>query len=459
LTTVNRIEDQQLWSRRRAGVLLHPTSLPGPESSGVFGADARRFIDLIAAAGFTVWQVLPVGPVDASRSPYLLKSANAGDPGLIDPAAANFPTNDEYHAFYDENRSWVTPYALFMALREQFDAAPWWEWPAGVRDHDPHAMATALEDLREPMRAVIVEQILFERQWNALKQYAHDRGVLIVGDLPFYVDHDSVEVWWHRNLFKLAADGQPDFVAGVPPDYFSADGQCWGNPVYDWNSMQREGFRWWCDRIEQQLRRFDAIRIDHFRALQACWEIPADSPTAREGEWVPVPGDKLLTTLRDRLPNLPLFAEDLGTITPEVRALRDEFDLPGMLVLQFAFDGMPDNPYLPANHTERSVVYTGTHDNDTTVGWYRSLDDATGAVLRATLDDADDMPAALIRAAFKSSAMLAVVPMQDLLELGSEARMNVPGTDNGNWSWRFEWSQIPAGFAERNRALTDEFRR
>jgi 4-alpha-glucanotransferase len=289
------------------------------------------------------------------------------------------------------------------------------------------------------MRRIIAEQIIFARQWNDLKRYAHDRGVLIVGDLPFYVDHDSVEVWWHRKLFKLGDSGKPDLVAGVPPDYFS------------------EG--WWCDRIEHQLQRFDAIRIDHFRALQACWEIPADAPTARDGRWEPVPGDELLTTLQNRFGDLPLFAEDLGTITPEVRALRDEFDLPGMVVLQFGFDGMADNPYLPENHVERSVVYTGTHDNDTTVGWFAGLDERDRAVLADKLADAEDMPAALIRAAYASPARLAVIPMQDLLGLGTEARMNVPGTENGNWQWRFEWPDVPADFAERCSELANAFDR
>ncbi|MBT8443347.1 MAG: 4-alpha-glucanotransferase [Gammaproteobacteria bacterium] len=445
-----------MWSRRRAGVLLHPTSLPGPGRFGVLGEDARRFIDLIADAGFTVWQVLPVGPVDSSLSPYLLKSVNAGNPELIDPQEAHFPTKDEFRAFYDANHAWVTPYALFMALRERFDDAPWWEWPTGLEAHEPHSLSAMVEELGDAMRSIIAEQIVFERQWNDLKRYAHERGILIVGDLPFYVDRDSVEVWWHRELFKLDETGRPELVAGVPPDYFSEDGQRWGNPVYEWDAMRAGDYRWWCDRIEHQLQRFDAIRIDHFRALQACWEIPADSPTAREGHWEPVPGDKLLQALNERFGDLPLFAEDLGTITPEVHALRDEFGLPGMLVLQFGFDGMPDNPYLPENHVENAVVYTGTHDNDTTVGWFRSLDHRTREVLGDKLENAQDMPAALIRAAYASPTRLAILPMQDLLSLGTAARMNVPGTENGNWQWRFEWADVPGDFAERFGALAAE---
>jgi len=449
LTSNNQPEVQQPWSRRRAGVLLHPTSLPGPGRFGVLGSDARRFVDLIADAGFTAWQMLPVGPVDATRSPYLMKSVNAGNPELIDAVHAYFPKKTEFRAFYDANHAWATAYALFMALRERFDDAPWWEWPEGLRDHDPHDLAAALDELKEPMRQVIAGQIIFDRQWRELQDHAHARGVLIIGDLPFYVDHDSVETWWHRKLFKLNDSGQPDVVAGVPPDYFSEDGQRWGNPVYDWAGMQADGFQWWCERIAHQLHRFDAIRIDHFRALEACWEIPAESETARDGHWEPVPGTDLLTALRAQFPQLPLFAEDLGTITLEVRALRDDFDLPGMLVLQFAFDGMRDNPYRPENHVEHAVVYTGTHDNDTTVGWYESLDEGMRDNVRASLGADSPMPDALISAALASPAQLAVVPMQDLLGLGADSRMNIPGTAEGNWRWRFDWDDVPADFAAR----------
>jgi 4-alpha-glucanotransferase len=442
-----------LWSQRRAGVLLHPSSLPGPNQCGVLGDDARRFIDLIAAAGFSVWQVLPLGPVDASHSPYLLKSVNAGNPELIDRARFSAPTAEGLRNFCEANRSWLNAYALFVALRERYAGAPWWEWPADLRNLDADAIAAARAELREPMRGVIFEQFLFDHQWSDLRSYAQQRGVQIVGDLPFYVDYDSVEVWWHRSLFKLNSNDQPEVVAGVPPDYFSEDGQRWGNPVYDWDVMRTDGFRWWRERIAHQLQRFDALRIDHFRALESCWEIPADSPTARAGSWVPVPGDELLTALSVQFPDLPLFAEDLGTITPPVHALREKFGLPGMLVLQFGFDGTADNPYLPANHSARSVVYTGTHDNDTTRGWFDSLDEPARQAVRTHIENADDMPDALIRTAYASPAQLAVMPMQDLLGLGTEARLNVPGTASGNWEWRFDWAEVPADFAERFGAL------
>ena len=293
MTTHSGIQHPQLWSQRRAGVLLHPTSLPGAGRCGVLGEDARRFIDLIASAGFTVWQVLPLGPVDASRSPYLLTSVHAGNPELLDPGRSQAPTATESDAFYAANHRWLKPYALFMSLRERYDGRPWWEWPRDLREHDPRAITKALEALGEPLRRIIAEQAIFERQWRDLRKYAQARGVLIVGDLPFYVDHDSVEAWWHRGLFKLDASGQPNFVAGVPPDYFSEDGQRWGNPVYDWNNMRSDGFRWWCDRIANQLQRFDAIRIDHFRAFEARMNVPGTTAGNWRWrfDWADIPAD------------------------------------------------------------------------------------------------------------------------------------------------------------------------
>jgi 4-alpha-glucanotransferase len=310
---------------------------------------------------------------------------------------------------------------------------------------------------RTAVRALLFEQYLFELQWTELKRYANERGVLLFGDLPFYVDRNSVEVWWDRELFSLDASGEPLGVAGVPPDYFNADGQLWGNPLYDWDAMERDGFRWWVERMRCQLAGFDLLRIDHFRALESYWDVPAGAQTARHGQWRKGRGDALLGVLREQLGDTPLVAEDLGMITDEVRELRDRFELPGMVVLQFAFDGTPDNPHLPRHHRRRAVVYTGTHDNDTTVGWYASLD----ARSRATVDDAlgvgptPAMPEALIDAAYASNAALAIVPMQDLLARDSGARMNTPGTAVGNWRWRFAWSDVPASLAAecRERAL------
>jgi 4-alpha-glucanotransferase len=468
-------------NRRRAGVLLHPTSLPGPGTAGVLGADAFRFVDFLADAGFTVWQTLPLGPVDQTLSPYQMKSAHAGNPALIDPGSlagkdaapaagraaapswlpeayqrfrdsAGATQRSAFDAFVQDNRSWLLPYSLFEHFRRQFDSVPWWQWPAPMRDRAAHALTAALASGRDELRSIAFEQYLFAEQWRQLKRYANDRGVLLFGDLPFYMDLDSVDVWWHRKLFRVSAEGLPEAVAGVPPDYFNAEGQLWGNPLYAWEAMQKDGFRWWVDRIRGQLGRFDLLRLDHFRALESYWEVPAGATTARDGRWQPAPGAALLETLQRELGSMPLVAEDLGTITPAVRALRDEFRLPGMLVLQFAFDGTPDNPYLPDNHVENAVVYTGTHDNDTALGWYRSLDAYTRSAVDGRLASTPgDMPGALIRAAYSSRARLAMLPMQDLLQLGSEARMNTPGTPNGNWTWRFGWQQLDEHLAARCR--------
>ncbi len=466
--------------RRRAGVLLHPTSLPGTGSHGVLGEEARRFVDFLATAGFSLWQTLPLAPVDHSLSPYQMRSAHAGNPELIDSAdlvahgwlAAEHAGADTatrlaraYRAFRDqatageraafdnfvqENRGWLLPYALFEHYRRESGLKPWWEWPEAVRNREPRLLTATLAQGRDSLRSIAFEQYLFARQWQRVRDYANSRGIALFGDTPFYVDLNSVEVWWHRKLFRVNGSGRPEAVAGVPPDYFNSNGQLWGNPLYDWEAMRADGFRWWIDRVRGQLRHFDLVRLDHFRALEAYWEVPAAAATARDGRWRPAPGAELLGTLERDLGELPLVAEDLGTITPAVRELRDEFNLPGMLVLQFAFDGSPQNPYLPANHVENAVVYTGTHDNDTTLGWYQGLDAGTRARVDACLASTPgDMPGALIRAAYASPARLAVVPMQDLLGLGSEARMNYPGTVAGNWRWGFRWEQVDEQLAER----------
>ncbi len=464
---------------RRAGVLLHPTSLPGSTPTGTLGSDARRFVDWLAAGGFTVWQTLPLGPADAYGSPYCLRSAYAGDVRLLDPAEvaatpdlppglsldgidreralpyrdfASLASAEQRRAFarfVRRHRRWLLPYGLFELASRRFDGAPWWQWPTAFRNRHLPTLLEQLAEEREPFRAILFEQYLFDLQWTALKRYANERGVRLFGDLPFYVDGNSVEVWWDRALFQLGPSGEPLAVAGVPPDYFNADGQLWGNPLYDWEAMERSGFRWWLTRLSGQLERFDLIRIDHFRALESYWEVPAGAPTARTGEWRRGRGDALLTALRAKLGEIPLVAEDLGVITDEVRALRDRFDLPGMVVLQFAFDGSPDNPHLPQHHRTNAVVYTGTHDNDTTVGWYRSLDANARGVVDGILggSGAPAIPDALIDAAYDSRAALAVIPMQDLLALDSDSRMNTPGTVAGNWRWRFSWEQVPESLA------------
>jgi 4-alpha-glucanotransferase len=462
---------------RRAGVLLHPTSLPGPGSQGALGPDARRFVDWLVAGGFTVWQTLPLGVPDAYGSPYCLRSAYAGDPRFIagedladfevlpagldggkdrDARYASFMALASpaqlraFAVFVRARRRWLLPYGVFETLSARFGQAPWWQWPAEYRGRDAAALRATLAGEREAVRAFAFEQYLFELQWTALKSYANERGVLLFGDLPFYVDRNSVEVWWDPQLFALDAHGEPLEVAGVPPDYFNADGQLWGNPLYDWEAMERSGFRWWLERMRAQLERFDLVRIDHFRALESYWAVPAGAPTARSGLWRQGRGDKLLGALRSELGAMPLVAEDLGLITDEVRALRDRFELPGMVVLHFAFDGTADNPHLPSHHVRNSVVYTGTHDNDTTVGWYASLDTHSRGVVQAMLGvgPAPQVPEFLVDAAYASIAALAVVPMQDLLARDSGARMNTPGSVIGNWRWRFEWEDVPEALAQ-----------
>lgn len=463
----------EVLARRRAGVLLHPTSLPGPGRSGSLGDDAFRFVDFLCDGGFTVWQTLPLGPADAYGSPYRLQSTYAGDPRLIDaprlslheelPRGTDFEavhdspliaydafcataTPDQrraFAAFVRRDRKWLLPYVLFELCRRRFGGAPWWEWPRGYRRHPSRDAISLLASDRQQFRAIAFRQYLFELQWSALKSYANARGVFLFGDLPFYLDLNSADVWWEPHLFRLDGDDRPTAVAGVPPDYFNEDGQLWGNPLYDWDAHQRAGFDWWIRRFELQLARFDLLRIDHFRALESFWEVPTEAATARDGQWRQAPGAALLGALRERLGDVPLVAEDLGLITDEVRALRDRFDLPGMVVLQFAFDGLPDNPHEPERHTRNAVVYTGTHDNNTTVGWLAGADPDTRHRVERRFGHADARVADdLIEAAYASPAQLAVIPLQDLLGLGAAARMNTPGTIEGNWAWRFEWSDV-----------------
>lgn len=466
-----------LFSQRRAGVLLHPSSLPShhPGRCGDIGSEAHRFLAFLAAAGFSVWQMLPIGPTHGDGSPYQSLSVHAGNSELISlndlyergllqldesylpradalrAAAQRFAQRihtdaalaQRYSSFCADNAAWLEDYALFVAAREARNQCAWFDWEIPLRDRAADALA--LERAREALRiaAVQFEQFIFFEQWRSLREEAQHLGIALFGDLPIFVAHDSADVWAQPQLFQLDGNGQPLAVAGVPPDYFSATGQRWGNPLYAWERMAENNFAWWRSRIASQLRYFDILRIDHFRGFEAYWEIPANCPTAMDGRWVPAPGQALLHALFAEFPELPLVAENLGTITPEVEALRAEFALPGMLILQFAFDSGAGNPYLPHRHTASEVVYTGTHDNDTTLGWYRQLD----AGLRARVDDylgfpGEPMPRPLIRAAFASVAALAMIPMQDLLELDSAHRMNVPGTIEGNWRWQFDWSQL-----------------
>ena len=491
------------FARRRAGLLLHLASLPGPGPVGTLGPEAHRFLELLAGAGQTVWQMLPVGPTHADGSPYQCLSDHAGNPAFLDPrplAEAGWLRPEEagpgflerawegfrhragpedlaaWEAFRVAEGWWLEDYALFMALREAQGGRPWWEWPEPLRRREPGALERSRGELAEALERRRFEQFLFHRQWEALRAAARSRGILLFGDLPVFVAHDSVEAWTRPELFKLDAEGRPEVVAGVPPDYFSATGQRWGNPVYRWEALAAEGYRWWIRRLESQLRRFDLVRIDHFRGFEACWEIPAHEPTAQAGRWVPGPGDALFEALERHLlqrgpgggagrgGRLPVVAEDLGLVTPEVEALRRRHGLPGMKVLQFAFGGGADNPYLPHRHEPEAVVYTGTHDNDTTLAWYETLGPAARAHLEAYLPEARPgaglpMPWPLIRAALASVAVLAVLPVQDVAGLGAGHRLNRPGTRVGNWRWRLRWEWLGEEALRRLRELTELYGR
>ena len=430
-----------VFDRRRAGVLLHLGSLEAP-----LGRGGRACIDWLAAAGFTVWQTLPLGPPGADGSPYWVRSDFAGNPALLDSQEWPECSGGDFESFLRDAQHWLGDYALYQALSQRYGGSPWWTWPAALRDRDPQSIERAGAELHEQLWQVKREQFAFAVQWRRLRQHAHHRSVRLFGDLPFYVAPDSAETWAHRGQFQLDQEGRPRAVAGVPPDYFSATGQLWGNPLYEWPMMLGDGFHFWRARTRQQLERFDLLRLDHFRALAAHWAVPASAPDARSGQWQHTPGNELLRMLQDELGELPLVAEDLGVITEDVEALRRRFHLPGMRVLQFAFSGEGDNPHLPHMHERDSVVYTGTHDNDTSLGWFTSLEAGVRRWVELFLRYTPGcMPDALIREALGSVGKLAILPVQDILHLGSEARLNTPGTAVGNWTWR-----MPSG------ALTSE---
>jgi 4-alpha-glucanotransferase len=474
---------------RRAGVLLHPTSLPGAREQGNIGQDARRFVDFLQAAGISVWQMLPLGPTHADGSPYQCLSVHAGNTSLIClddlvdsgwlsaesagkapladclieaksgfEAAAGTPETRAYKKFRRLHAFWLDAYSLYQAIRQEQDCRPWYQWPEDLRDW--HQARTRRDEYAEGIDQACFEQYLFFSQWAALHRYANKRCLALFGDMPIYVAHDSADVWSHAELFSIDKGGAPLTVAGVPPDYFSATGQRWGNPLYRWEILEKQDYRWWVDRFKTQLELFDLLRLDHFRGFEKYWEIPASAETAINGHWREGPGARLFDRLRQVYGELPLVAEDLGIITPEVDALRLAYDFPGMKILQFAFDGGEDNPYLPHNHERLSVVYTGTHDNDTTLGWFDSLDEQSKERVNSHLTGyRKDMPWRLIEAALDSVATLAMFPLQDLLSLGSAARMNTPGTMENNWRWRFNWSQVEPHLAAQLHDLIKRYDR
>ena len=475
-------------NQRTAGVLLHITSLPGRHGIGDLGPEAYHFVDWLVSAGQRIWQVLPTTPIGPGDSPYQSVSAFAGSPLMValEPlvakgwlAAPVLPDGgfDASHVAYDrvvpwriaqlraaaagffahaaaEDRAafstwctqqagWLADYALFMALENAHDGAHWWHWPQPLRAREPAALAQARRELATEIRFWQFVQWCFDTQWAALKAHANQRGVSIMGDLPIFVAHHSADCWSRPDLYELDADFQPAVVAGVPPDAFTAEGQRWGNPLYRWERMAAEGYAWWVARVRRALSHADAFRIDHFRGFAAYWEVPATSPTAIDGRWVPGPGQAVFDALADALGPLPIVAEDLGVITPDVTALRDGCGFPGMRILQFAFGDDARNAYLPHHHVAASVVYTGTHDNDTSRGWWGNLPEHERTFAGAYLaTNAKDVHWAMIRAACNSVANIAIVPMQDVLGLDGTHRMNLPGSATGNWRWRFDWGMV-----------------
>jgi len=503
--------------QRTSGLLLHPTSLPGPFGIGEIGDEARRFADFLRATRQGLWQVLPLGPTGYGDSPYQCFSAFAGNPLLVSldrlvkeglltasdlKKAPAFPIDrvdygavmkfkrpllekaferfekkaagaqrDDFETFRRGQAEWLDDFALFMALKEGHEGASWHTWDEALVTRQPEALARAREEHAHEVRSLEFSQHLFFRQWEDLRRYCHSLGIRIVGDVPIFVAHDSSDVWAHPELFSLAADGRPAIVAGVPPDYFSATGQLWGNPLYRWDVLAKTGYRWWIQRFRAILGQVDRVRLDHFRGFEAYWEVSGEEPDAMNGRWVPGPGAALFEALQAALGPLPVIAENLGVITPEVEALREAFGWPGMAILQFAFgsDDAADD-FKPHNYPRNRVVYTGSHDNDTTVGWWTAgVGDTTRKHEEVEAErtfckkylgiEGHEIHWDFIRVVLSSVADTAIIPLQDVLGLGSEARMNLPGRPDGNWRWRFETAALTDGVRERLREMTEMYGR
>lgn len=474
---------------RSAGILLHPTSLPGAQGIGDLGPDAHRFLEVLSAAGVSIWQMLPLGPTGYGNSPYQCFSSFAGNPLLIHidgtavvphsgrvdfpevirrkrellrPLTESMTADEAYRAFIAREGWWLEDYALFMALKDAHDNLAWTEWERGASLREPAALAAWRKRLAREVEHYRREQALFQAQFAGLRDAARAAGIQLMGDVPIYVAHDSADVWANRELFKLDANGRVLAQAGVPPDYFSETGQLWGNPVYRWDAMRAEGYAWWIRRLRSAFARFDRVRVDHFRGFEAYWEVPAGEVTAVSGQWVEGPGAGFFEAVTAELGALPIVAENLGIITPAVEALRERFGYPGMSILQFAFgDDDHANDFLPHNYSRNLVVFTGTHDNDTTIGWWGSTGEEDSTRTPADVEqekdharrylgsDGTEMNWTLIRAALASVADTAIIPVQDLLGLGSEARMNLPGRESANWEFRFSWDQLTEGIVSR----------
>lgn len=437
---------------RHAGALLHINSLP----SAKLDDDALRWLDFVAAAGISVWQLLPLVIPDSYGSPYQSRSAFAINPDLL---GASGPVNQsEFEVFCGNQAHWLDDFALYEILKQQMAGQVWFDWPDRYRHRDPNALQILTETQGHAIMQIKEQQYLLDRAWHRIRQHATDLGVRLFGDIPIFIAHDSADTWSQPQQFLLDHEGRPTYVTGVPPDYFSETGQRWGNPHYRWDVMQDQGFDWWIDRMRRQFDFFDLVRIDHFRGLVGVWMIAADSPTAIDGHWEKTPGDALLETLQKRFDDLPIVAEDLGIITEEVRTLRRKYGLPGMSVLQFAFDHFEDNPHKPVNIGYDTVVYTGTHDNDTAVGWFEQLPpDARDFVFSMLgVEPTADIARLLIETAMNTAAMLAVAPLQDYLGLGSEARLNTPGTAGDNWHWQFSWDMLDQKVIDTTRAIIEQ---
>lgn len=491
-------------SKRYSGILLHPTSLPSPYGIGDLGTGAYEFVDYLVEAGQKLWQTLPLGPTGFGDSPYQSFSAFAGQKLLISPQlllqdgllwvedvqdVPDFPPRqvdygwvldyknqlfekafnrfrngaasdlvDQYEDFCKENEEWLPDYAFFMACKDLHQGRNWLEWDRELVNPTAQVRAEYEEKLSDEIHYYMFLQYLFFRQWMKLKQYANEKGIQIIGDIPIFVSLDSADVWGNKSMFQLDSNGYPLAVAGVPPDYFSETGQLWGNPLYDWKEHEKDGFSWWIARVKQQLKLFDILRVDHFRGFEAYWAVPYGEATAINGEWCKAPGKKLFAALEKAFGGkLPIWAEDLGVITPEVEELRDEFAFPGMKVLQFAFEDPEDNEMMPEHHIENAICYPGTHDNNTAIGWYQNISmESKKKVSKYTHAGGATIHWDLIRIALESKADYAVIPMQDVLGLDSTARMNIPGVVARNWAWRYEASQIDAYWTKYLCKLTKE---
>ncbi|HLA97625.1 MAG TPA: 4-alpha-glucanotransferase [Anaerolineales bacterium] len=491
---------------RASGILLHPTSLPSRYGIGDLGPQAYQWVDFLVRSGCSLWQILPLGPTGYGDSPYQCFSAFAGNPYLISPEllvseglllvedlhgeadyqpgwvdygrliprklsildrafarfeqAAPDSLMQEYAAFKEQQSGWLDDFSLFMALKNANHGLPWTKWQPALRDRETAALKSARQQYAQEVERQAFRQFLFSRQWSSLRAYAASHKLKTIGDIPIFVAHDSADVWAHPEYFFLNKSGNPTVVAGVPPDYFSKTGQLWGNPLYRWKAHAADGFSWWINRFRAVLQQVDIVRLDHFRGFAGYWEVPGKAPTAETGRWRSGPGKKIFSALKNALSDLPIIAEDLGVITPDVIDLRDSFELPGMKVLVFAFAGDPDDPFLPHNYTRNCVVYTGTHDNDTAVGWYRRVGESERSFYRKYLNqDGSNVAWDLIRACWASVAVFALAPLQDFLGLGNEARMNYPGNPSGNWNWRMTTGALTDELAESIRELNDLYSR